>query len=122
MNRRAAVLCLAAVLVLPAAAVAASGPVLRVDANTATEVELETIPGIGPAIAARIAQERRKAPFRSLEDLEQRVRGVGPASLQRMREGGLTVGRSQGPGEAEIFVGGSGAARTPARRRSRAAP
>lgn len=121
MIRPAAALFLALLLALSGAAVAAPGPALRVDANTATEVELETIPGIGPALAARIAQERRKAPFRSLDDLEQRVRGVGPASLRRMREGGLTIGRSQGPGGAETFVGGAADARAPARRPSRSA-
>lgn len=109
-----ALLVIAFLLMPPAAALAAPG----VDANTATEVELDAIAGIGPALAARIVEERRKAPFGSLDDLEQRVRGVGPASLRRMQEGGLVVGRSRTAGGAETFVGGTaaGQATVPARR------
>ena len=100
----------------PPAALAAPGAMRGIDANTATEVELDAIAGIGPALAARIVEERRKAPFASLDDLEQRVRGVGPASLRRMQEGGLVVGRSRTAGGAETFVGSGGPAQAPARR------
>ncbi len=110
MIRSTALLVLALLCLPPAATLAAPG----IDANTATEVELDAISGIGPALAARIVEERRKAPFSSLDDLEQRVRGVGPASLRRMQEGWLVVGRSRGPGGAETFVGGGGAGQGPA--------
>jgi len=114
MIRPAILLVLAFLLMPPLAARAAPG----IDANTATEVELDAISGIGPALAARIVEERRKAPFSSLDDLEQRVRGVGPASLRRMQEGGLAVGRPRSPGGAETFVGSGGAGQgsAPARR------
>ena len=81
-----------------------------VDANTATTVELEAITGIGPALAARIVEERRKAPFRSLDELRSRVRGVGEANLRKMRDSGLTVGASRGADGAETIVGGTGRA------------
>jgi competence protein ComEA len=51
-----------------------------VDINRATIAELETLPRIGPAIAARIVAEREaNGPFASLAALEGRVRGIGPA-------------------------------------------
>jgi len=77
-----------------------------VDANTATQVELEAIAGIGPGLARRIADERRKSPFRSLDDLKTRVRGIGDANLRKMRDSGLVVGRSRHHGGAETIVGG----------------
>ncbi len=72
----------------------ASAP--AVDANTASRAELESVRGIGPAIAARIVAERERGPFVDLEDLRDRVRGVGAATLRRMVESGLEVGRPPG--------------------------
>lgn len=66
-----------------------------VDANTATREELQTIKGIGPAMSGRIIAEReRGGPFRSPQDLDVRVKGIGEATLRRMRDSGLVVGRS----------------------------
>ena len=55
-----------------------------VDVNRATADELTALPGIGPALAGRIVDERRKQMFRSVEDLE-RVPGIGPATVERLR-------------------------------------
>ncbi len=77
-----------------------------IDANTVTSVELEAISGIGPALAARIVEERAKAPFRSLADLRERVRGVGENNLRKMRENGLAVGRADPSSGTEMIVGG----------------
>lgn len=53
----------------------------RIDVNRASAAELALLPGIGPALAARIVEEReRNGPFVSLDDLV-RVRGIGPAIL-----------------------------------------
>lgn len=61
----------------------AVGPV---DVNTAGPGELESLPGIGPAIAAAIVEDRdRNGPFVTVEDLE-RVAGVGPAKLDAIRD------------------------------------
>jgi len=50
-----------------------------VDVNRAGEEALETLPGVGPALAARIVASRKEeGGFRSMEDLT-RVRGIGPA-------------------------------------------
>ena len=55
-----------------------------VDVNRASAEELTALPGIGPALAERILDERRKQMFSSVEDLE-RVRGIGPATVERLR-------------------------------------
>lgn len=55
------------------------------DLNSATAAELETLPGIGPALAGRIVAYREEhGPFTSVEDLLQ-VSGIGPATLERLR-------------------------------------
>lgn len=55
----------------------------KVNLNTATQAELETLPGIGPELARRIIQARQQKPFTSLEDLDN-VSGIGPKMLERL--------------------------------------
>lgn len=56
----------------------------RVDPNRAGEAELDRIPRVGPALAARIVARRDSAgPYRTLADLDA-VPGVGPALLREM--------------------------------------
>jgi competence protein ComEA len=60
-----------------------TGPV---DLNRAGVAELETLPGIGPATAAAIVDDRaRNGPFASVDDLD-RVSGIGPAKLAAIRD------------------------------------
>jgi competence protein ComEA len=75
-------------LLLSASALAA------VNVNTASFDELQTISGIGPATAQRIVDERRKGPFKSLDDLQARVKGIGESRVRKMAAAGLTVGRA----------------------------
>ncbi|EIK77528.1 competence protein ComEA [Bifidobacteriaceae bacterium NR019] len=57
----------------------------RININTATLDQLETLKGIGPKTAARIiAQRKRVGYFRSLEDLMQ-IKGIGPKTLNKFR-------------------------------------
>jgi competence protein ComEA len=53
----------------------------RININTATQAELETLPGVGLAIAKRIIEGR---PYRSVDDLE-RVKGIGKTRLEQIR-------------------------------------
>lgn len=61
----------------------ADGPLL-VDINVASEAELETLPGIGPALAAAIVEWRSaNGPFAAVDELLD-VPGIGPAKLSRL--------------------------------------
>ena len=56
----------------------------RVDVDRASAEELERLPRIGPALAARIVADRESnGPFGSVEEL-QRVRGIGPAMASQL--------------------------------------
>jgi competence ComEA-like helix-hairpin-helix protein len=68
-----------------------SSPSVPLDVNLATTDALEALPGIGPALAARIVATRQERMFTSVEDLE-RVPGVGPSTVERLRPH-ITVGR-----------------------------
>ncbi len=56
----------------------------KVSLNRASEAELATLPGIGPARARAIVEDRsRNGNYRTLEELS-RVRGIGEATLRRL--------------------------------------
>ena len=54
------------------------------DPNHSSVAQLQTLPGIGPALAIRIAEARDDRPFKDAEDLL-RVKGIGPAKLEKLR-------------------------------------
>jgi comEA protein len=58
----------------------------RVSINTATAEEITIIPGIGPAISSRIVEYREKYGKFSTVDSLIKVKGIGPAKLEKMRE------------------------------------
>jgi len=67
------------------------GTYAAVNINTATQAELETLQGIGPAKARAIIDYRKKkGPFKTPGDLE-KVKGIGPATMKRLRPE-ITVG------------------------------
>jgi competence protein ComEA len=70
----------------PEAAAPRASPVRPpLNLNRATASELERLSGVGPALAARILEERdRRGRFATVDDLL-RVRGIGPATLERLR-------------------------------------
>ncbi|RPH42930.1 MAG: helix-hairpin-helix domain-containing protein [Burkholderiales bacterium] len=79
-----------------------------VNANTASVDELQLVAGIGPTIAQRIVDERRNGPYKSLDDIQARVKGVGETSIRKMGAAGLTVGgeragtKSGSTGDAKV--------------------
>jgi competence protein ComEA len=56
-------------------------PRLVVDPNTAPPAVLAALPHLGPAMIKRIVAARERTPFQSLDDLNARVRGIGPATF-----------------------------------------
>jgi competence protein ComEA len=67
-----------------AGASGAAAPSL-VNLNTATEIDLDTLPRIGPAMATRIVAYRdANGPFASVDDLLQ-IPGIGDKTLESLR-------------------------------------
>ncbi len=63
----------------------AAGTDGRVNINIADVAELDRLPGVGPVLAARIAEYRdAHGPFASVDALDD-VSGVGPALLEKVR-------------------------------------
>ena len=63
-----------------------AGASALVDLNTATQDELESLPGVGPATARKIIEAR---PFESVDDLR-RIRGLGASRISQI-EPNVTV-------------------------------
>ncbi len=62
-----------------------------IDINTASQAELESLPGIGPTTAKKIMDYRdANGPFVSIEDIVN-VSGIGPVTFERIKDL-ITVG------------------------------
>lgn len=74
-----------------------------VDANKATEAELDSVKGIGPVTSRLIMAERKKGEFKNWADFIGRVKGLGEKSAAKFSAEGLTVSGAAytGPGAAE---------------------
>ena len=79
-----------------------------VDVNKASSAELDGIKGIGPAIATKILDERKKGNFKDWNDLVERVKGIGEGSAAKLSSAGLTV-------DGASFKGAAPAAKTDAK-------
>jgi competence protein ComEA len=60
-------------------------PASKIDINAATAIELQRLTGVGETFAQRIIEAR---PFNSLNELE-KVNGLGPKTLEKIKEQGL---------------------------------
>ncbi len=72
---------------LPGTPAPASTPTgKKINLNTASLEELDTLPGIGPVLAQRIIEYRQTVgPFQSVDDLLH-VKGIGPALMEKIRD------------------------------------
>lgn len=83
---------LAAALLTALTLAAAPAPAwAAVDANQASQSELETVKGIGPGLSAKIVAARQQSAFKDWPDLVVRVGGVGDGNAARFSQAGLTV-------------------------------
>ncbi|MCC3444092.1 MAG: DUF655 domain-containing protein [Microcoleus sp. PH2017_03_ELD_O_A] len=62
-----------------------SGGKNLINLNSATQEELETLPGVGQKLAEKIIAAREKQPFESWEDVE-RLPGVGNKAIDKWRD------------------------------------
>jgi competence protein ComEA len=57
-----------------------------IDLNTADQLTLEKLPGVGPVTAQAIIEYRLKnGPFTTLEDLDE-VSGIGPETIEQIKD------------------------------------
>ncbi|MBI3409831.1 MAG: DUF655 domain-containing protein [Planctomycetes bacterium] len=59
-------------------------PTEAIPLNSASQADLQKLPGIGPKISQRILDERARKPFTSVSDLR-RVPGIGPKTLEKIK-------------------------------------
>ena len=64
----------------------ASNPSNLVNINTADEKALDSLPGIGPAMAKRIIEYRNtEGMFQTPEDLK-KIKGIGDAKYEKLKD------------------------------------
>ena len=62
-----------------------------IDLNQATEITLDGLKGVGPALTREVLSERDKAPFKDWNDVTRRVKGIGPRKANQLSEQGVRV-------------------------------
>ena len=90
-------------------ALCGAGAYAGVELNKADQAALESVRGLGPSLSGKLLEERKKGPYKSWDDLIQRVRGVGPASAARLSTAGLTVNDSPYAGGGKAAPAGKSA-------------
>jgi competence ComEA-like helix-hairpin-helix protein len=95
----AAIAALATIFVAPVLAGNKKPPLQPVNLNTATALELQQVPGIGPSTADKIMKMRKSyGQFKSVDDLRA-IKGIGPKRMEKMRKY-ITVGKPVAPKKA----------------------
>lgn len=56
----------------------------QLNLNTATQTQLDQLPGVGEKAAKRIIDQRTKAPFAKAEDL-MKVKGIGKKKFEKLK-------------------------------------
>jgi competence protein ComEA len=56
----------------------------KLDLRTASEEDLEVLPGVGPSLARRLVEARAAHPFETWDDVD-RIPGVGPGKLALLK-------------------------------------
>jgi len=61
----------------------------QIELNQASEIELDSLKGIGPATTRQVLAERQKAPFKDWPDVLARIRGLGSPTAPQLSGQGL---------------------------------
>ena len=73
-----------------------------VEVNKASMEELDSVKGIGTAMAKKIVDERAKGQFRNWDDFVARVKGTGKGNAAKLSAAGLTVNGREHEGVADM--------------------
>ena len=68
-----------------------AGAALALEINLASEAELDSVRGMGPAMSRAILAERQRKPFADWADLMRRVKGIKDARARQLSSEGVTV-------------------------------
>ena len=63
----------------------------QTELNQATEIDLDGLKGLGPAMTRRVLNERQKGPFQDWQDAMSRIPGMGPKKAASLSGQGLRV-------------------------------
>jgi competence protein ComEA len=100
LSKRSAVLLMTLALAVPL--INSKVDAIPINANTASQSELESIRGLGPSKAKAIIAEREKGgAFYDSYDLQSRVRGIGERSVAKLMENGLKIEGQSGYRETQ---------------------
>lgn len=67
----------------------------KIDVNQASAQTLATVKGIGAVTAERIVVERARGSYESMDHLSERLPGIGPKRLAKLKTAGLCAGSAQ---------------------------
>jgi len=73
-----------------------------VDANKASDAELDALKGVGPAMSKRIIEARKQSPFKDWPDMMSRVKGLKEKAAAKLSAEGLTVNGQSFDGAAPM--------------------
>jgi len=101
-----------------AAGLAVGFSAYAIDVNVASVAQLESLRGIGPRTAKLIVHERTRAgAFASMEDLSDRVRGLGERRVRALQAAGLEI-RADSAGQ-DLRMGIPDESRSPVPKKSK---
>lgn len=86
MRKLVALACVVALIAIPAILAAQEA----MNINTMTKSEIMALKcGLGDVKAQRVIDERGNGQFMSFSDLQSRVKGVGPKTIEKLQEKGV---------------------------------
>ena len=63
----------------------------QIELNKASEIDLDSLKGVGPSLTRQVLDERQKGAFADWLDVMQRIKGIGPKKAASLSAQGLRV-------------------------------